>query len=842
MSVPASADTTDIIFGATVRPAPLQDLASPFTLRSMIFNADNYILGGSSINFEGPSSIQQNSNSLTISNPLAVQSTLFYIGAGSASLNGVISGPGRFTKGPGNLTLGNANTFTGDTRIDDGQLRLGNALALQNSTVHIGLNDALSINGPSSVTLGNLSGPGNWNVGSATVTVGGNGSSPSAYSGTFTGTGTINKVGNGTLTLGGAGSTADFMSVTGGSVVLDGGSLKLRRPFVALDIRNQSMTVRNGAQLDSVAGIANVFGIATPAAVTITGVGSRWDASSVSFSGAGTSLIVEAGGAISTGLLRGGGDAVPSNFIIRTGGTALTTAARVGETGGAATATISGAGSMWTSGGLTIGRNGPGGPGPGIITVSDGGAFVINGRTDFDALGGSLTVNRGTFATGLLFDNPNSHGVIHLTDPAGGAALTINGSTGSGLYAGSIDGTGSLVKSNGSSQTLNGALSYTGSTTVNGGTLLMTANASRSFTVDGGTLQVPYADLGTKSFKANPGGAILYQNATISGGFLRGAGSHDIGAVTRIEGTTIGSDAVVNQANPLTMLNVTSGGEFNSNAQLTLDGFVLTSAGQLTFNNNATIEAFESAGLLTITQESRVDNVGSSNLVFGGGSRTFIGEERGEGGSLVLRGGTSLVLNGALLVNNGTIDGPTNINFGSLAKGAGRYGEINVTDGGKFSPGNSPGWVTTGSSTWNSGGSYLVEIADAIAGAGIGWDLWNIAGILSLNASSSDNGRFVISLASLAGDASGPAANFNPNLDHHWIIARAEGGIFGFDPVELSLDTSGFKNNLSGGHFSFSATSTDLIVNFSAVPEPASIALLFITAVAVGRRTRKLCK
>ena len=41
----------------------------------------------------------------------------------------------------------------------------------------------------------------------------------------------------------------------------------------------------------------------------------------------------------------------------------------------------------------------------------------------------------------------------------------------------------------------------------------------------------------------------------------------------------------------------------------------------------------------------------------------------------------------------------------ALAKGAGRYGEIIVTDGGKFSPGNSPGTVSTGSTTWNSNGT-----------------------------------------------------------------------------------------------------------------------------------------
>jgi hypothetical protein len=76
-----------------------------------------------------------------------------------------------------------------------------------------------------------------------------------------------------------------------------------------------------------------------------------------------------------------------------------------------------------------------------------------------------------------------------------------------------------------------------------------------------------------------------------------------------------------------------------------------------------------------------------------------------------------------MLVNNGTISGTTNVFYGSLAKGSGVFGSINLSNGGKFSPGNSPGAVTTGATTWNASGNYLFEINDAAGIAGTNWDL-----------------------------------------------------------------------------------------------------------------------
>ena len=76
--------------------------------------------------------------------------------------------------------------------------------------------------------------------------------------------------------------------------------------------------------------------------------------------------------------------------------------------------------------------------------------------------------------------------------------------------------------------------------------------------------------------------------------------------------------------------------------------------------------------------------------MLGGGSRTTINPS----GTLAVAAGTTIELNGGLLVNNGTISGTTDVNYGSLAKGTGVYGIVNVGQGGTYAPGNSPGIVT----------------------------------------------------------------------------------------------------------------------------------------------------
>jgi len=138
-----------------------------------------------------------------------------------------------------------------------------------------------------------------------------------------------------------------------------------------------------------------------------------------------------------------------------------------------------------------------------------------------------------------------------------------------------------------------------------------------------------------------------------------------------------------------------------------------------------------------------------------------------------------------------------------------------------------------------------VELSSATGSAGVDWDLWNISGALTLEASPTTNGRFTISLASLLDDSPGQAANFDPHRDYDWSILHADAGITGFDASKFAVDASGFKNDLAGGHFFLQSTSNDLSIHFSPVPEPAVIALWLLGAhgMIAGRAiARRRCR
>jgi hypothetical protein len=76
-------------------------------------------------------------------------------------------------------------------------------------------------------------------------------------------------------------------------------------------------------------------------------------------------------------------------------------------------------------------------------------------------------------------------------------------------------------------------------------------------------------------------------------------------------------------------------------------------------------------------------------------------------------------------------------------------------------------------------------------------------------------------------------------MDYSWPILHAQGGIINFDPAGMALDISQFKSDLGSGRFSLHATGSDLMVNFSAVPEVGTMSALAIAALGTLRRIRR---
>ena len=304
-----------------------------------------------------------------------------------------------------------------------------------------------------------------------------------------------------------------------------------------------------------------------------------------------------------------------------------------------------------------------------------------------------------------------------------------------------ISGNGLIVKENSSGNTtLTKLAAFTGTIVAQAGlmTLQGTANAAGGYLADSnGTLRFSAGtvNLGSASIQAGADGAVEYSGSTVRGGYLRGPGTHTILAAagaTTLDGVQTFNSTNIVQDGVASLLNFTNGGTITSNTALTFNGGSNAASGAI--NVNATLEMYDvrNSGVVTVNDGGVINNQ-LGNLVNGGGSRTTIAA----GGAVNLLGGTTMDLNGALLVNNGAVAGTVNVNYGSLAKGTGSYDVVNVNEGGAYSPGNSPGISTAASvdfqaGSFSSGAPRLVMELGGTA-PGTQYDQLRVAGGLTLN-------------------------------------------------------------------------------------------------------------
>jgi hypothetical protein len=137
--------------------------------------------------------------------------------------------------------------------------------------------------------------------------------------------------------------------------------------------------------------------------------------------------------------------------------------------------------------------------------------------------------------------------------------------------------------------------------------------------------------------------------------------------------------------------------------------------------------------------------------------------------------------------------------------------------------------------------TYVWEINDVDAGEGIGWDFLDIAGSLTINATSEN--RFIIDVRSLTlGNEAGAVHDFSNMESYSWRIAHASGGITGFDAMAFDIQTDEFTYPDVLGLFEFELSGNDLFLTYAAVPEPSTIALLALGGVGLmmGMRRRKM--
>ena len=140
-----------------------------------------------------------------------------------------ITGAGNVNQlGPGLLVLTASNSYTGNTTISGGSVQLNNANAVAASTVvdYVASNGLVFNGGIGSFTAGGLAGTGSFALAdtagnSVALSVGGN--SPSAFSGTMSGSGSLAKINGGTLILSGSNSFTGNTSIFQGTLQLGSG-------------------------------------------------------------------------------------------------------------------------------------------------------------------------------------------------------------------------------------------------------------------------------------------------------------------------------------------------------------------------------------------------------------------------------------------------------------------------------------------------------------------------------------------------------------------------------------------------------------------------------------------
>ena len=565
-----------------------------------------------------------------------------------------------------------------------------------------------------------------------------------------------------------------------------------------------TLNVVNGGTVTDSSGIIGAFGDGF-GVVTVSGGGARWTNTSALTLANGT-LTISGGGMVRDVTGTAGADAVTR-----------TTAT-----------TVTGAGSTWANTGtLNVGGYG----GTDRVNITDGGLVSVTGQTSI-AAGATISVGTGGAAGALQTGSVVANGTLRFNH------------TGAVTFTAPVTGSGFVQKDSAGATTVTNAAGFTGKFLVQGGDLTVrnTLNNASFQVINGGAAHLDAAtvNLGIQAIQVNGDSGVTFNNTTVNGGYLRGPGTYTTlaGGTTTFNGvTTFNSTNLV--LNGTANLNYfTNGGLLTSNAGATtkLDAFTNTSSGTLVINSFLNAQDLTTNGVLTINNGGSLAHRGG-NLVAGGGgvsggSRTTINT----GGTVYISDGRTFELNGALLVNNGTISGNVNVNYGSLAKGGGNYnGTVTVNDGGRFSPGNSPGRVTVGALTLGGGGGYQFEVRDAAGAPGTGFDFIHALGRLTLDAGATPNGRFTIAVDSLdAADHPGLALNFDPTRDQSFRLLTADGGIVGFDPARFGVDVSGFLNDLDGGHFSLSESGNDLLLVFNAVPEPPTVALLLGVGTCLG--------
>ena len=438
-------------------------------------------------------------------------------------------------------------------------------------------------------------------------------------------------------------------------------------------------------------------------------------------------------------------------------------------------------------------------PGDTDVTINASGLLDLNGFTenvgdiifnggDIDAPSpgailpaGNITVNRNTNSQAIISGRMNlvSSPIIDVTGHFFSADLSITAV---------LFGAGGLTKNGVGEVSLSGVNTYTGTTTVNDGLLIVQSSSALGSTAGGtvvnsgavlvltsgvdvpsealtlaGTGQSIFGAL-SSSFGSNSwaGNITLSSNATIyvdAGDFLNLLGSITDTTVADLTKTGTGTlilgggtansfgEMFVNAgtlvldktiANAAGFTELTSGdGSGTDIVRLNRDNQILDTAdvhislgGRLDLNDNdETTGSIDGNGLIDLgagTLRAGADNGTSlfTGLIDGTGALFKLGLGTWTLANNNTYSGLTTVSAGTLVVNGSQAQSPVTVNGTATLMGSGTVGRLQVF--GNVAPGTSPGTLTTSNVTFTAGGDYFVELNGP--NPGTGYDQLNVRG------------------------------------------------------------------------------------------------------------------
>ena len=463
--------TNDAIFGGTGKTVTVTTVSA----RDITINSTGYILTGSTVTLGATSILTANADT-TIN-------------------SGTAGGAATVTKqGTGNLTLGGGNAFTGQLVISGGKVTV-NAGATQGSAANAPGNLA----GASSITINSggtldFRGSSTTNQSTGSNTIGSNTKGITVNTGGTLLATTINSMGYW--------NQNQYANITmAGGTFTPNASVYINRLTI-----NQTSTINGTGAFQSWATTGDFIVANVDASIT-SGYRINDNSSTVNVAATKTLTI---SGAVANHNGGTSGDAGKHGFNKSGAGTLVLSGNNV--FGGVATVS---AGTLKLGSATALGAGG-------ITSITSGAVLDLNGQI----VGAEpVTLNGSGISSGGAMINSNA------TAARLGGAITVAsassiGGTGNFTLAGSIGGTAALSKTGTGTVTLAGVSGFTGTTTVEGGTLAITGGLPDSHVtvLDGATLAAPgvgvSALVGDLTLGTTTGSTLSFPNLATGGSAL----------------------------------------------------------------------------------------------------------------------------------------------------------------------------------------------------------------------------------------------------------------------------------------------------------------------------------